>query len=81
ANVVSGPDLIMCWFDDAHHYPDKLVDLTELANYLGNKYGGWYDGLKGYAARGDTFIAIPLAAIGAGALDPGIHLVGFHHEL
>ncbi|MGO7961815.1 hypothetical protein AB9E07_35935, partial [Rhizobium leguminosarum] len=51
ANVGSGPDLIMCWFDDAHQYPDKLVDLTEIANYLGNKYGGWYDGVKGYAAR------------------------------
>src|SRR4051794_8873213 len=49
ANVGSGPDLIMCWFDDAHQYPDKLVDLTELGNYLGNKYEGWYDGVKGYA--------------------------------
>lgn len=37
ANVGSGPDLVMCWFDDAHQYPDKLIDLTELANYLGGK--------------------------------------------
>lgn len=64
ANVGSGPDMVMCWFDDAHQYPDKLVDLTELANYLGGKYGGWYDGVKGYASRGDKFIAMPLAAIG-----------------
>jgi len=64
ANVGSGPDLVMCWFDDAHQYPDKLVDLTELANYLGNKYGGWYDGVRGYATRGDQFIAMPLTAIG-----------------
>ncbi|RUM95850.1 carbohydrate ABC transporter substrate-binding protein [Pseudaminobacter arsenicus] len=64
ANVGSGPDMVLCWFDDAHQYPDKLVDLTELGNYLGGKYGGWYDGLKGYATRDDKFIAMPLAAIG-----------------
>ena len=64
ANVGSGPDMVMCWFDDAHQYPDKLVDLTELANYLGGKYGGWYDGVKGYATRDDKFIAMPLTAIG-----------------
>lgn len=64
ANVGSGPDMVMCWFDDAHQYPDKLVDMTELATYLGDKYGGWYDGLRGYATRDDQFIALPLTAIG-----------------
>ncbi|ASY65447.1 ABC transporter substrate-binding protein (plasmid) [Sinorhizobium sojae CCBAU 05684] len=64
ANVGSGPDMVLCWFDDAHQYPDKLVELTELANYLGDKYGGWYDGLKGYATRDGKFIAMPLTAIG-----------------
>ena len=49
ANVGSGPDLMLVWFDDAHQYPDKLLDVTDLADYLGNKYGGWYDGPKGYA--------------------------------
>ncbi|MFC3165583.1 ABC transporter substrate-binding protein [Ciceribacter thiooxidans] len=64
ANVGSGPDLVMCWFDDAHQYPDKLVDLTELGTYLDGKYGGFYDGLKGYAMRDGKFIAMPLTAIG-----------------
>ncbi|MDT3381769.1 ABC transporter substrate-binding protein [Labrys neptuniae] len=64
ANVGSGPDIVLCWFDDAHQYPDKLTDLTELGTYLGGKYGGWYDGLKGYATREGKFIALPLAAIG-----------------
>lgn len=64
ANVGSGPDIVMCWFDDAHQYPDKLVDLTELGTYLDGKYGGFYDGLKGYAARDGKFIAMPLTAIG-----------------
>ena len=49
------------WFDDPPAYPDKLLDVTELANYLGGKYGGWYDGPKGYATRDGKFIGLPLA--------------------
>ena len=41
ANVGSGPDLMLVWFDDAHQYPDKLLDVTDIGEYLGNKYGGW----------------------------------------
>ena len=64
ANVGSGPDMVMSWFDDPFQYPDKLVDVTDLATMLGEKNGGWYDGLKGYATQGDKFIAVPLCAIG-----------------
>ncbi len=64
ANVGSGPDIVLVWFDDAHQYPDKLVDMTDLATYLAGKYGGWYPGLEGYAKQGDKFIALPLATIG-----------------
>ncbi|OHV79731.1 ABC transporter substrate-binding protein [Ensifer sp. LCM 4579] len=79
ANVGSGPDMVFCWFDDAHQYPDKLVDLTELANYLGEKYGGWYDGLKDYATRDGKFIAMPLTAIGNAVCyrDSHIQAAGF----
>ncbi len=64
ANVGSGPDIMWVWFDDAHQYPDKLLDVTDLADYLGGKYGGWYDGGKGYATKDGKFIGLPLAAIG-----------------
>src|ERR1700753_1203537 len=40
ANVGSGPDIILSTNDDANLYPDKLLDVTDLANYLGGKYGG-----------------------------------------
>ena len=63
ANVGSGPDIVLVWFDDPFQYPDKLVDLTDLAGYLGGKYGGWYPALAEYAKRGDRFIALPLATI------------------
>ena len=64
ANVGSGPDMVMSWFDDPFQYPDKLVDVTDLATALGEQYGGWYEGLEGYAKQGDKFIAVPLCAIG-----------------
>ncbi|WP_395017414.1 ABC transporter substrate-binding protein [Dongia sp.] len=64
ANVGSGPDIMWVWFDDPHQYPDKLLDVTELADYLGGKYGGWYDGPKSYATRDGKFVGLPLATIG-----------------
>lgn len=64
ANIGSGPDIVLNWFDDPHQYPDKLLDLTELGTYLGAKYGGWYDGPKEYATRGGKFIGLPLTVIG-----------------
>src|SRR5688572_22877002 len=65
ANVGTGPDIMFVWFDDAFQYPDKLLDVTDLANSLGSKFGGWYDGPKGYATTQDgKFIGLPLATIG-----------------
>ena len=64
ANVGSGPDMVMSWFDDPFQYPDKLIDVTELAEAIGAANGGWYDGPKGYAMRDGKFIAMPLCAIG-----------------
>jgi multiple sugar transport system substrate-binding protein len=65
ANVNKGPDIVYGWHDDAHQYPEKLVPMTDLANYLGAKYGGWYDACKKYSMRGNQWISIPLGAAGA----------------
>ena len=65
ANVGSGPDIILGWFDDPHQYPDKLVPVTDLAEYLGQKYGGWYDAAQRYGKKGDEWIGLPLGAAGA----------------
>jgi multiple sugar transport system substrate-binding protein len=64
ANVGSGPDIIVGFFDDPHQYPDKLVDLTDLANYLGAKYGGWYDTCIRYGTRDGRWIGLPLGCAG-----------------
>src|SRR3989475_8138493 len=41
ANVGAGPDIVLGFFDEPHLWPDKLVPVTDLADYLGRKYGGW----------------------------------------
>ena len=51
ANVGSGPDVIYGWFDDPHQYPDKLLDVSDVAGYLGAKYGGWYPVAETYGKR------------------------------
>src|SRR5689334_3354144 len=65
ANVGSGPDIILGWLDDPHLYPEKLVDLTDVANHLGEKAGGWFDAARKYGMRGNRWIALPLGASGA----------------
>src|SRR6476659_4464989 len=37
ANVGAGPDIIISTAEDAHLYPEKLVDVSDLCNYLGGK--------------------------------------------
>src|SRR5439155_12810424 len=64
ANVGSGPDIILSTNDDANLYPEKLVDVTDLANYLGKKYGGWYPVCEQYLKPGNNWIGIPLGCAG-----------------
>ncbi len=65
ANTGAGPDIILSTQDDANLYPDKLVDVTDLANYLGKKYGGWYPAGEAYLRPdGKKWIGIPLGCAG-----------------
>ncbi len=64
ANIGSGPDVMMIWFDDAFQYPDKLLDVTDLANEIGKAGGGWYPGPESYVKQPDgKYIGLPLAGI------------------
>jgi multiple sugar transport system substrate-binding protein len=66
ANTGAGPDIILGTNDDANLYPEKLVDVTDLANYLGKKYGGWYPACEAYLRPdGKRWIGIPLGAAGS----------------
>ena len=61
ANTGAGPDIILSTNDDANLYPEKLLDVTDLADYLGKKYGGWYPACEAYLRPdGKTWIGIAL---------------------
>ena len=64
ANVGAGPDIIMGTLDDPFKFADKLIDLNEVADYLGAKYGGWYKIAQKYGKKGDRWIALPQGASG-----------------
>ena len=66
ANTGAGPDIILSTNDDANLYPDKLLDVTDLCNYLGKKYGGWYPACEAYLRPdGKKWIGVALGAAGA----------------
>ncbi len=79
ANVGSGPDIIISTMEDAHMYPEKLVDVTDVANYLGNKYGGWYDAAKAYGMHDKKWVAIMMGAAGNAVVyrDSHVKAAGF----
>jgi multiple sugar transport system substrate-binding protein len=64
ANVGAGPDLIIGTLDDPFKFPDKLIDVTDVAEYLGAQYGGWYPVAEKYGKKGKQWIAIPQGATG-----------------
>src|SRR5690606_645793 len=61
ANVGQGPDLVWGLYSLPHLFPNKLVDLTDLATMLGETYGGWVPSAEAYGRSGDQWIAIPVA--------------------
>jgi len=66
ANTGAGPDIILSTNDDANLYPDKLLDVTDLAEYLGKKYGGWYPAVEAYLKPdGKKWIGLGLGAAGS----------------
>jgi len=65
ANTGAGPDIILSTNDDANLYPEKLVDVTDVCNYLGTKYGGWYPVCSQYLKPdGKKWIGVPLGCAG-----------------
>jgi multiple sugar transport system substrate-binding protein len=56
ANVGAGPDVIMGTLDDPFKFPEKLIDLTDLAEYLGAA-------LSRLASKGDLTALAPFAKV------------------
>jgi multiple sugar transport system substrate-binding protein len=64
ANVGAGPDIIISTDEQPQLYPDKLLDVSDLAEYLGEKYGGWFEVCPEYCTHRGRWIAIPTGASG-----------------
>ena len=62
ANTGAGPDLILGWAEDPHIFSDKVSELSDVAEYLGKKYGGWmFLGEKyGKKAGTNNWIGLPM---------------------
>ena len=66
ATIGAGHDIVFGLYDDPHLYSDKLLDLTEIAEYLGKKYGGWYPVCETYgrSTRDNRWISLPIGISG-----------------
>jgi multiple sugar transport system substrate-binding protein len=66
ANTGTGPDLFWGLYSLPHLFPQKCLDLTDVADYLGKKYGGWAPSSVAYGMRSGTkWIDIPICYTGA----------------
>ena len=61
SNTGAGPDVVLGWAEDPHVYADKLIELSDVAEYLGKRYGGWSFLGEKYGKREKTnnWIGIP----------------------
>ncbi len=64
ANTGAGPDLFWGLYSLPHLFPQKCIDVTDVADYLGKKYGGWVESAVKYAKSGQKWIAIPICYSG-----------------
>jgi len=61
ANVGSGPDMFWGLYSLPHLFVDQCMDVTDVADLLGAKYGGWVDTAVTYGTSGGRWIALPIA--------------------
>ncbi len=56
--------MVLAWSDDPHKFVDSALDLTDVATYLGEKYGGWYPLAERMGTSDGRWIAMPMGASG-----------------
>ena len=65
AQVGSGPDIIWTQNTTPHLVAEKLVDVSDVANYLGGKHGPWYQVCIDYGMQDGRWICIPVFVVGS----------------
>jgi multiple sugar transport system substrate-binding protein len=78
ANTGAGPDVIVGFGSAPQIYAPKLVDMSDLANYLGAKYGGWFNLAELYGQKWGTkdWISLPMG----GSTGPSVYRVSWLKE-
>ena len=66
ANTGAGPDVIIGFNEAPHVFQDKLVEVSDVAEYLGAKYGGWKKLAQKYGKKhnSNNWIGLPFGASG-----------------
>ena len=64
ANTGAGQDIFWGLYSLPHLFPQKVLDVSDVAEYLGKKYGGWVPSAEAYGKSGDKWIAIPICYSG-----------------
>ena len=61
ANTGAGPDIIVGFGPAPHIYAEKVIEVSDVAEYLGRKYGGWMAVGEKYGKRHGTnnWIGLP----------------------
>lgn len=65
ANTGQGLDMVWGLYSLPFLFPNKCTDLTDVADYLGKKNGGWAKSGEQYGKMGNKWIGLPVAASGA----------------
>ncbi|MEH2509678.1 multiple sugar transport system substrate-binding protein [Nitrobacteraceae bacterium AZCC 1564] len=65
ANTGQGLDMVWGLYSLPHLFPEKCADVTDVATYLGGKYGGWAPSADAYGKSKGKWIGIPVACTGA----------------
>ena len=78
ATTGAGADIVVGWPDDPHLYADRLIGMSDVAEYLGRKYGGWMHLAKKYGQRWGTndWISLPMGSSGG----PMVYRRSWVHE-
>lgn len=64
ANTGAGPDIFWGLYSLPHLFPQKCIDVTDVAEYLGKKYGGWAPSAIAYGKSGNKWIDVPICYTG-----------------
>ncbi len=64
ADTGGGADIVVGWADDPQIYAHRLLDMTELAHYLGERYGGWKFQARVFGPKWQStdWLCIPMGA-------------------